>query len=55
MNRAFQIAKHVASQLRQWPFRDRAVVEREVTKAIDSGNAWLFYEPKQLELFECPK
>lgn len=48
MTRSHQITMHTRS-LRRW--FDEAEARSLATKAVDSGCAWKWHEPKQLELF----
>lgn len=51
MNLPYQLARHVAAHMRQWPLSNRAEVERRIKAALLSGDAWLWHEPEQLDLF----
>lgn len=51
MNLDFQVRMHVAAHMRQWPQANRAEVARRIRAALVSGNAWLWHEPQQMDLF----
>jgi hypothetical protein len=51
MNVAYQVARHLACHMEHWPKTDRAACARDIRRAVLSGNAWLWPEPKQLDLF----
>ncbi len=51
MNIAYQISMHLTAQMRQWPQSDREQVRRDITRRLRSGDAWLWPEPVQMEMF----
>ena len=55
MTLPYQLARHVAAHMRQWPHANRAEVTRRIRAALTTGNAWLWPDPQQLELFGAAK
>lgn len=51
MNLQFQLAKHLALAVRQWPGVPVAEHRAQILRMLRSGQAWLWPEPVQLELF----
>lgn len=55
-NLAYQMQMHVDCMLRQARLRhwkaDATEIRRDVARLLKSGQAWLFHEPVQLELFD---
>ena len=51
MNVAYQVARHLACHLARWPNADRLAEEARIRKAVKSGQAWRWPEPRQGELF----
>ena len=51
MNLQFQLAKHLALAVRQWPGVPVAEHRAQILSMLRSGQAWLWPEPVQLELF----
>lgn len=54
MNVDYQVEMHVGAMIFRWPSLDRKEVADRVRRNIQTGNAWLWPEPIQLELFACP-
>ena len=50
-NLEYQIERHVAMALSQWPDIDPVERRKDARRLLLSGQAWLHPEPKQLELF----
>ena len=50
MNLAYQVEQHLKASMDRWPFLDRAATEKRIRKALIEGQAWHWYEPKQMEL-----
>ena len=51
-NLEYQIEKHVAMALKQWPKLDPNQERRLTRQRLITGNAWLWPEPMQMRLFE---
>ncbi len=51
MNLTYQLSMHLAAHIRQWPQSDREQVRREIARRLNSGDAWLWPEPVQMEMF----
>lgn len=51
MNFAYQVRMHTEARMRQWPQSDREQVRSEVMRRLKSGDAWLWPEPVQMEMF----
>lgn len=51
MNLAYQLSMHLAAHMRQWPRADREQVRRDITRRLTTGQAWLWPEPVQMEMF----
>lgn len=52
MNPQFQLAKHLALAVRQWPQIPAADHRAQILRMLREGKAWLWREPVQLELFQ---
>lgn len=51
MNIAYQLDRHAAAQLAQWPHLDERTLRRRILRSLRTGQAWLWPEPQQLTLF----
>ena len=52
MNLAYQIEQHLHAHMQQWPWYDVKKVRKEIREALVTGNAWLWGEPYQFDLFK---
>lgn len=51
MNFAYQLQRHLSAHMRQWPKCDRNAARVSIRRLLMTGQAWLWPEPKQLDLF----
>ncbi|MCQ9378825.1 hypothetical protein [Methyloversatilis sp. XJ19-49] len=51
MNAAYQLSMHFAMHMRQWPKSDPTETRQDIARRLREGNAWLWPEPVQMELF----
>lgn len=51
MNLTYQLSMHLAAHMRQWPRADREQARRDITRRLTTGQAWLWPEPVQMEMF----
>lgn len=47
----YQVRRHLHAQASQWPSIDREAARARIRKAVVTGQAWLWPEPRQLTLF----
>lgn len=47
----YQVRRHLHAQTSQWPSIDREAAQVRIRRAVLSGQAWLWPEPRQLCLF----
>lgn len=51
MNFKFQLEKHLSCHMDRWPQANRDEQRARIAHALRTGQAWLWPEPEQGELF----